>query len=103
MSASQNSVQIALPPKAGEGRVIAVRGPVVDVDFGTHALPGIDDALLIAADDAAPVLAEVEAHLSETTVRALALRSTAGLRRGAAVCACGGPIRAPVGERCSAA
>jgi F-type H+-transporting ATPase subunit beta len=40
----------------------------------------------------------VQTHLSETTARALALQATAGLRRGARVQACGGPIAAPVGE-----
>ncbi|MFL9913750.1 F0F1 ATP synthase subunit beta [Paraburkholderia sp. RL17-337-BIB-A] len=81
-----------------DGCVVAVRGAVVDVGFAGNQLPPIDDALLILSDDLAPVLAEVQTHLSATMVRALALQSTAGLRRGARVRACGGPIEAPVGE-----
>ncbi|MGB8418126.1 MAG: F0F1 ATP synthase subunit beta, partial [Paraburkholderia sp.] len=76
-------------PAVSDGCVVAVRGAVVDVRFAGDQLPAIDDALLILSDDLAPVLAEVQAHLSETTVRALALQSTAGLRRGARVRACG--------------
>ncbi|MFP3607806.1 F0F1 ATP synthase subunit beta, partial [Paraburkholderia sp. SIMBA_053] len=58
----------------------------------------LGEALVVVPDDLAPVLAEVEAHLSETTVRALALQTTAGLRRGTRVEAPGGAIEAPVGE-----
>ncbi|NYH14177.1 F0F1-type ATP synthase beta subunit [Paraburkholderia bryophila] len=93
-----------------DGCVVAVRGAVVDVRFADDQLPAIDDALLILSDDLPPVLAEVQAHLSETTVRALALQSTTGLRRGSRVQACGGPIRgtpradrAPFDSLCSAA
>jgi F-type H+/Na+-transporting ATPase subunit beta len=85
-------------PDEPRGRVTAVRGAVVDVAFDTGALPLIEEALLILADDAPPIVAEVQAHLDEGTVRALALRSTNGLRRGARVRASGGPIEVPVGE-----
>ncbi len=88
----------ARQPAVSDGCVVAVRGAVVDFRFAGDQLPAIDDALLILPDDLAPVLAEVQAHLSETTVRALALQSTAGWRRGARVRVCGGPIEAPVGE-----
>ncbi|MFM0290947.1 F0F1 ATP synthase subunit beta [Paraburkholderia megapolitana] len=80
------------------GRVCAVRGAVVDVAFDVGALPLIDEALEICADDASPIIAEVQAHLDECTVRALALRSTDGLRRGAHVWASGRPIEVPVGD-----
>jgi F-type H+-transporting ATPase subunit beta len=83
---------------AAHGHVCAVRGAVVDVAFAQGALPLIDDALTILPDDGPPILAEVQAHLDEYTVRALALRSTNGLRRGARVAASGGPIEVPVGE-----
>lgn len=65
-----------------DGRVTAVRGAVLDVAFDGAALPPIDDALLITPDKGAPIVAEVQSHLDETTVRAPALQSTAGLRRG---------------------
>jgi F-type H+-transporting ATPase subunit beta len=80
------------------GRVTAVRGAVVDVAFDAGTLPMIEEALVIMTDDGPPILAEVQAHLDERTVRALALRSTNGLRRGAPARASGGPIEVPVGE-----
>jgi F-type H+-transporting ATPase subunit beta len=88
----------AVHSNVAEGRVIAVRGAVVDVDFAGHPLPAIDDALVVAPESGTPVLAEVQAHLSDTVVRALGIRSTAGLCRGTPARALGGPIRAPVGE-----
>ena len=83
---------------APAGRVTAVRGAVVDVAFDTGNLPLIEAALSIVTDDGPPIVAEVQAHLDERTVRALALRSTNGLRRGAPVHASGGPVAVPVGE-----
>jgi F-type H+-transporting ATPase subunit beta len=80
------------------GRITAVRGAVVDVAFDAGALPLIEEALVIMTDDGPPIIAEVQAHLDQRSVRALALRSTNGLRRGAPVRASGGPIDVPVGE-----
>jgi F-type H+-transporting ATPase subunit beta len=80
------------------GRVTAVRGAVVDVAFDAGGLPMIEEELVIMTDDGSPITAEVQAHLDEGTVRALALRSTNGLRRGTPVRATGGPIEVPVGD-----
>jgi F-type H+/Na+-transporting ATPase subunit beta len=80
------------------GRVIAVRGAVLDVAFKAARLPPIEDAVIVAPETAHPIVAEVQTHLDETTVRAIALQSTAGLRRGTAVVAAGGPLEVPVGE-----
>jgi F-type H+/Na+-transporting ATPase subunit beta len=80
------------------GRVTAVRGAVVDVAFDAGDLPMIEEELVIMTDDGSPIIAEVQAHLDEGTVRALALRSTNGLRRGTPVRATGGPIEVPVGD-----
>jgi F-type H+-transporting ATPase subunit beta len=82
--------------KTTDGPVIAVRGAVLEVAFVGATLPAIEDALIVTPDKTTPIIAEVRAHLDETTVRAIALQSTAGLRRGAAVQAAGGPV--PVGE-----
>ncbi|RDJ99754.1 F0F1 ATP synthase subunit beta [Paraburkholderia lacunae] len=98
MSAHLATPPSTIPSATSNGHVVAVRGAVVDVMFADDTLPAVNDALMILSDDLAPVLAEVQAHLSETTVRALALQSTAGLRRGARVSVGGGPIEAPVGE-----
>ena len=86
------------PTSATGGRVTAVRGAVLDVVFDGTALPPIDAALVVSPDDGAPIIAEVQSHLDETTVRAIALQSTAGLRRGVAVRATGAPLEVPVGD-----
>ena len=55
--------------KTMDGRVIAVRGAVVDVVFdGGVTLPPIDDALVIMPDDGTPITVEVQAHVNESTV-----------------------------------
>ncbi|MBS7706657.1 F0F1 ATP synthase subunit beta [Chelatococcus asaccharovorans] len=79
------------------GHIIAVRGAVVDVMFPDAALPEINHAILIGQEDGA-IVAEVQAHLDEHSVRAIALQATTGLRRGDAVTKTGGPIAVPVGE-----
>ncbi|MDR3529143.1 MAG: F0F1 ATP synthase subunit beta [Rhodopila sp.] len=81
-----------------EGRVVALRGPVIDIAFETGPLPRIEEALLVAWDQPGALTAEVQSHLDRTTVRAVALQPTAGLRRGATVRATGGPITVPVGD-----
>lgn len=79
------------------GRVSAVRGAVVDVQFD-DGLPPLGDVLEISQDTGAPLLAEVQAHLDERRVRCIALAATAGLARGTPVLAPGGPLQVPVGE-----
>src|SRR6516165_953635 len=86
------------PTSATNGRVISVRGAVLDVVFDGTALPPIDAALVVSPDYGAPIIAEVQSHLDETTVRAIALQSTTGLRRGVAVRATGAPLEVPVGD-----
>ena len=81
----------------GEGRVVAVRGAVVDILFTDGELPPINDALTISGEDR-QVTAEVQAHLDETTTRCIALENTTGLRRGDRVRMVGGPVSIPVGE-----
>ena len=71
-------------------------GPVVDVVFD-GALPAILNALHIARADQTPLVLEVAQHLGENTVRTIAMESTDGLVRGAAVADTGNPIRVPVG------
>src|SRR6266571_963822 len=79
------------------GKVVAIRGAVVDVAFAV-GLPPIEDALMIVESGGVSVMAEVQAHLDETTVRAIALQATTGLRRGDSVKRVGGPVAVPVGE-----
>jgi len=78
------------------GKIIQVVGVVVDVEFDNN-IPSINDALHIKRKDSVLTL-EVAQHLDAKTVRAIALATTDGLRRGDEVIATGAPISVPVGE-----
>ena len=80
------------------GRVLAVRGAVVDVVYEGTALPPIYSALNVEWDLPTPLILEVHSHLDLTTVRAVAFQSTVGLARGVAVRASSGPVAVPVGD-----
>jgi F-type H+-transporting ATPase subunit beta len=81
-----------------DGQVTAVRGAVIDIVFHDAALPDINDSVSICDQESGVVIAEVQAHLDETTVRTIALQATTGLRRGDPVKKIGGPITVPVGD-----
>lgn len=81
-----------------QGHVVAVRGAVVDIEFEQAPLPPVDDAVSIECEARPPIIAEVQAHLDQRTVRALALRSTSGLARRAVANRLGGPLTVPVGD-----
>lgn len=80
------------------GTITQIVGVVVDVEFTRGLLPAINNALTIKHGDNTVTL-EVAQHLSETTVRTVALSSTDGLKRGAEVKDTGAPISVPVGEQ----
>ncbi|MCY3842891.1 MAG: F0F1 ATP synthase subunit beta [Acidobacteria bacterium] len=83
-----------------KGKVVQVIGPVVDVEFEGGRLPPIYNALRIQGgegSDALDVIAEVEQHLGENRVRAVAMKPTDGMQRGMAAVDTGGPITMPVG------
>ncbi|MCB8839879.1 F0F1 ATP synthase subunit beta [Aurantimonas sp. VKM B-3413] len=80
------------------GKVVAVRGAVIDVRFSEADLPPIDSMLSIEMEGAEPLILEVHSHLDPQTVRAIALQATGGLARNAAVLATGRPIEVPVGD-----
>ncbi len=82
----------------GTGHVSAIRGSVIDLRFAAGSLPAVREAIAIEWDRGPPLLAEVQAHLDDATVRAIVLRNPAGLRRGTPVRATGAPIRVPVGQ-----
>lgn len=82
---------------AARGRVVAVHGGVLDVVFDDGVLPPPLEALVVEAGERR-VTAEVHAHVARDRLRAVALDSTAGIGRGAAVVATGGPVTVPVGE-----
>jgi F-type H+-transporting ATPase subunit beta len=80
------------------GRISQVVGVVVDIEFTTDGLPAIFNALTVELENHKVVL-EVAQHLSESSVRAISLSSTDGLRRGAEVSDTGAPISVPVGDK----
>ena len=82
------------------GRIVGVRGPVVDVEFPAGSLPEILTALEVEFDllgEHQTILCEVAQHLGDNRVRAIALRPTDGLVRGTPVRNTGAPISVPVG------
>jgi len=80
---------------AAHGKVVAVIGAVVDVQFDDN-LPSILNALEVQGRPTRLVL-EVAQHLGENTVRTIAMDGTEGLVRGQRVADTGSPIRIPVG------
>ncbi len=83
-----------------EGRVVRIIGPVVDVELPTGSLPEIHNALRIerqTEEGTDFIVAEVAQHVGDATVRAICMKPTDGLRRGARAIDTGGPIRVPVG------
>ncbi|HET9174345.1 MAG TPA: F0F1 ATP synthase subunit beta [Candidatus Saccharimonadales bacterium] len=81
-----------------KGTITQVVGVVVDVEFSTDNLPAIFNALEVTLEDSTLVL-EVAQHLSESSVRAIALGGTDGLERGTEVTDTGAPISMPVGDK----
>ena len=81
------------------GKVVSVIGPVVDVEFASGHLPSIYNALEIDAGDQPAIIAEVEQHLGENRVRAVAMTMTDGLQRGTKASDTGAPISVPVGPK----
>jgi F-type H+-transporting ATPase subunit beta len=83
-----------------EGRVVAVIGPVIDVEFPPEALPEIYNAVTlerVVGGETVPVVAEVAGHMGHSTVRAICMTPADGIRRGTKVKNTGGPITVPVG------
>jgi F-type H+/Na+-transporting ATPase subunit beta len=84
------------------GSISQVIGPVVDVEFPPGQLPEIFNALKVTNPDIddreGNLVLEVAQHLGENVIRAIAMDTTDGLVRGAAVTNTGEPISAPVGR-----
>ena len=100
----------AAPETAAEpinGRVTRIQGSVIDVEFPVGHLPDIYNALTVEltntgaheeGETAHTITLEVEQHLGDSTVRAVALKPTDGLVRGASVHDTGSSISVPVGD-----
>ncbi len=83
------------------GKIVQVIGPVVDVLFPVENIPVIYQALTVefsAAGRSEKLTLEVQQHLGEGVVRAIAMSSTEGLVRGMPIVDTGAPITVPVGE-----
>jgi F-type H+-transporting ATPase subunit beta len=85
------------------GKVLAVVGPVVDVEFPGEDLPPIYQALRITDDallstEKIDIVVEVAQHLGENRVRCVSMKTTDGLVRGMDAVDTGSQITTPVGE-----
>ena len=85
----------------GVGRVARVIGPVVDVEFAADQIPEIGNALHVETEvlgNKQMITLETALHIGDNLVRAIALKPTDGMRRGAEVRDTGAPISVPVGD-----
>jgi len=84
-----------------DGRIVAIAGPVVDVEFPPDGLPEINTALefdIVVGTEKTVVRAEVAQQIGDSRVRAIALKPTDGLSRGTAVRNLGTGLSMPVGD-----
>ncbi|HEX8580932.1 MAG TPA: F0F1 ATP synthase subunit beta, partial [Acidimicrobiales bacterium] len=101
MTVTENQPTTTEPTERKDGRVVAIAGPVVDVEFPRGHLPEINTALTMTLEiDGTPVVvtAEVAQQIGEGRVRAICLKPTDGLRRGAPEHNTGRGISMPVGD-----
>ncbi|MDQ3681354.1 MAG: F0F1 ATP synthase subunit beta [Actinomycetota bacterium] len=85
-----------------DGKVVAVGGPVIDVEFPPDAIPDINHALTFEIEqegETIEVVAEVAQQIGDFRVRAICMKPTDGLRRGATVRNTGKGITVPVGQQ----
>jgi F-type H+-transporting ATPase subunit beta len=84
-----------------DGRVVAIAGPVVDVEFPPDALPEINTALEMEIElegETVRIVAEVAQQIGDNRVRAICMKPTDGLRRGTKVTNMGHGLQMPVGD-----
>ena len=81
------------------GTIIRLVGVVVDVEFESGNLPSIHNALLVKRRSGEDLVLEIQEHVGTKVVRAIAMGSTAGLRRGMPVIDLEKPIEVPVGPQ----
>ena len=83
------------------GRVVAIAGPVIDVEFPPHSLPEINGAVevdVILEGETQTITAEVAQQIGDGRVRCICLKATDGLTRGAEVRNLGHGLQVPVGD-----
>jgi len=80
------------------GRVIQITGPVVDIEFPAGGLPAIYNAVELSLPNGGLLVCEVQQHLGNNWVRAVAMTTTDGMPRGVAARDTGAAITVPVGD-----
>src|SRR3989337_1866719 len=83
-----------------DGRILRITGPVIEVEFPPNDLPELAFALTVertAGGKTDTITAEVSQHIGESVVKAICMKQTDGLVRGAPVKNTGAPITVPVG------
>ena len=91
--------------KSITGRIAQIIGPVIDISFdvadGNSAisLPAIHDAVEIRRRDGRVLISEIQQHIGENAVRAVAMDSTDGLQRGIEAISYYTPIKMPAGDQ----
>jgi F-type H+-transporting ATPase subunit beta len=78
------------------GKIVQIIGAVVDVEFPRDTMPRVMEALKMQSPE---LTLEVQQQLGDGVVRAIAMGSTDGLRRGMEVLSTGNPIMVPVGQK----
>jgi F-type H+-transporting ATPase subunit beta len=89
------------PTELKDGRVVAIAGPVVDVEFPPDGLPEINQAVEMDAElegETITITAEVAQQIGDSRVRVICLKPTDGLQRGTIVRNLGHGITMPVGD-----
>jgi F-type H+-transporting ATPase subunit beta len=87
--------------KLKDGRVVAIAGPVVDVEFPPDALPEINTALELEIElegETITVVGEVAQQIGDGRCRIICMKPTDGLKRGTVVRNLGRGISMPVGD-----
>lgn len=81
-----------------KGRIIAIRGIVVDIQFDAQNMPALSNAVVTVDHNGAGEIVTIEVlqHLDGGIVRGIAMQTTDGLKRGCEVSDTGGPISVPV-------
>jgi F-type H+-transporting ATPase subunit beta len=101
MTATTTENETSQEQGGATGRVARVIGPVVDIEFPQDAMPEMYNALKVdlqLGEETTTIILEVSLHIGEGMVRAISMKPTDGLVRGAQVTDTGGPISVPVGD-----
>jgi hypothetical protein len=96
-SSAIDNNNLARSDSSGDGEVASIRGSVVEVRFPLDGLPSINEALDVIWDGEGRLTLEVQSHIDDRHVRAVAMNKTSGLARGTKVRRTRAPIAVPVG------